>query len=87
MVEVEELLAQLTTDAQTGTALGDELFAVAGLLATQAALRRALTDPSRTAAARSGPRDNSADGQGQRADGPADRGCGRGQVVRSRRHH
>jgi F-type H+-transporting ATPase subunit delta len=52
MVEVEELLTQLTTDAPTATALADELFAVAGLLATQAALRRALTDPSRTAAAR-----------------------------------
>ena len=53
MVEVEELLTQRTTDAPTATALADELFAVAGLLATQAALRRALTDPSRTAAARS----------------------------------
>jgi F-type H+-transporting ATPase subunit delta len=32
--------------------LGEELFSVAGVLATQSALRRALSDPSRSAAAR-----------------------------------
>lgn len=53
LAEVEERLEPLTTSAQGATALGDELFSVAGLLATQSALRRALTDPSRHADARS----------------------------------
>jgi len=52
LTEVEERLAPLTTSAETATALGDQLFSVAGLLATQSALRRALSDPSRPAEAR-----------------------------------
>ena len=52
LVEVEERLAPLTASAQAATALGDELFSVAGLLATQPTLRRALSDPSRSAQAR-----------------------------------
>jgi F-type H+-transporting ATPase subunit delta len=52
LVEVEERLAPLTASAQAATALGDDLFGVAGLLATQPALRRALSDPSRSAQAR-----------------------------------
>jgi F-type H+-transporting ATPase subunit delta len=52
MVEVEERLAPLTASTQAATTLGDELFSVAGVLATQPALRRALSDPSRSAQAR-----------------------------------
>jgi F-type H+-transporting ATPase subunit delta len=52
LAEVEERLAPLTTSAQAATTLGDELFSVAGVLATQPALRRALSDPSRSARAR-----------------------------------
>jgi F-type H+-transporting ATPase subunit delta len=54
LAEVEERLEPLTTSSSVAIALGDELFSVAGLLATQPALRRALTDPSRSAEARSG---------------------------------
>jgi F-type H+-transporting ATPase subunit delta len=50
---LEERLASLTPGAQDAQALGNELFAVAGLLASQPPLRRALTDPSRSAEARS----------------------------------
>src|ERR1700729_3503459 len=53
LAEVEERLAPLTASAQAATTLGDELFSVAGVLATQPALRRALSDPSRSAQARS----------------------------------
>jgi F-type H+-transporting ATPase subunit delta len=53
LAEVEERLAPLTDSAQAAAALGDELFAVAGLLAGQPVLRRALTDPSRSAQAKS----------------------------------
>ena len=56
LAEVEERLEPLTADPQVATALGDELFAVAGLLASQPALRRALADPSRPAEASSRPR-------------------------------
>lgn len=52
LAEVEERLAPLTASAQAATTLGDELFSVAGLLATQPALRRALSDLSRSAQAR-----------------------------------
>jgi len=52
LAEVEEQLAPLTESAQAGARLGDELFSVAGVLATQPALRRALSDPSRPARAR-----------------------------------
>jgi F-type H+-transporting ATPase subunit delta len=52
LTEVEERLTPLTTSAESATALGDELFSVAGLLATQPALRRALSDPSRSDRAR-----------------------------------
>jgi F-type H+-transporting ATPase subunit delta len=46
LVEVEERLEPLTADPQVAAALADELFAVAGLLATQSVLRRSLADPS-----------------------------------------
>ena len=49
-----ELEERLTASAENTAALGDELFTVAGLLASQPALRRALADPSRPADARSG---------------------------------
>lgn len=54
LAEVEERLEPLTTSPQAAAELGDELFAIAGLLATQPVLRRALGDPSRLAEARSG---------------------------------
>jgi F-type H+-transporting ATPase subunit delta len=54
LAEVEDRLEPLTTSAARATELGDELFGVAGLLASQGVLRRALTDPSRSAEARSG---------------------------------
>jgi F-type H+-transporting ATPase subunit delta len=54
MAELAEQLGPLTDSADAAGELGDELFAVAGLLATQPALRRALTDQSRTGEARSG---------------------------------
>ena len=54
LAEVEEQLEPLTASPQAAVALGDELFAVAGLLARQPVLRRALADPSRSADARSG---------------------------------
>jgi F-type H+-transporting ATPase subunit delta len=47
LAEVEERLEPLTANPQLSEALGDELFGVAGLLATQSVLRRALSDPSR----------------------------------------
>lgn len=52
LAEVEERLAPVTGTAEAATAIGDELFAVAGVLASQPALRRALSDPSRSAQAR-----------------------------------
>jgi len=54
LAELEERLAPLTASADNAAALGNELFTVAGLLASQPALRRALTDPSRPVNARSG---------------------------------
>jgi F-type H+-transporting ATPase subunit delta len=54
LAEVEERLEPLTTSTEVSAALADELFAVAGLLASQSVLRRALADPSRSAEARSG---------------------------------
>ena len=53
MAGLEERLAPLTDSSRAATALGNELLAVAGLLASQPVLRRALADPSRPAAARS----------------------------------
>jgi len=53
LAEVEERLESLTASQQAAATLGDELFAVAGLLASQSVLRRALGDPSRPAEARS----------------------------------
>lgn len=50
---LEERLAPLTTSAAAATSLGNELLAVAGLLASQPVLRRALADPSRPGEARS----------------------------------
>jgi F-type H+-transporting ATPase subunit delta len=52
MAEVEERLEPLVGDPTAATGLGNELFAVAGVLATQPALRRALGDPSRSEQAR-----------------------------------
>jgi F-type H+-transporting ATPase subunit delta len=52
IAELEERLEPLTASAQAAAALGDELFSVAGLLASQPGLRRAFGDPSRPAAAR-----------------------------------
>ncbi len=54
LAEVEDRLGPLTASPQAAAALGEELFAVAGLLATQSVLRRALSDPSRSGEARSG---------------------------------
>jgi F-type H+-transporting ATPase subunit delta len=51
--EVEARLEPLTGSPEAATRLGNELFAVAGVLATQPALRRALGDLSRPASARS----------------------------------
>jgi F-type H+-transporting ATPase subunit delta len=52
LAEVEERLEPLTADTQLASAVADELFAVARLLASQSVLRRALADPSRPAQAR-----------------------------------
>jgi F-type H+-transporting ATPase subunit delta len=54
LAEVEQRLEPATADAQAAAELGDQLFAVAGLLASQPALRRALADPSRSSEARAG---------------------------------
>ena len=54
LAEVEDRLDPLAASPQAATELGDELFAVAGLLASQSVLRRALSDPSRPSDARSG---------------------------------
>ena len=52
IAEVEARLEPLTTDPAAADQLGNELFAVAGLLASQPALRRALADQSHPASAR-----------------------------------
>jgi F-type H+-transporting ATPase subunit delta len=52
LAEVEARLEPLTGDPAAATGLADDLFAVAGVLATQSALRRALSDQSRPASAR-----------------------------------
>jgi F-type H+-transporting ATPase subunit delta len=54
LAQVEELLEPLTASAQAADALGQELFEVTGLLASQPVLRRALTDPSREPETRAG---------------------------------
>ncbi len=54
LAEAEQRLTPLVSSAGAATALGEELFAIAGLLATQPALRRALGDPARPAKARAG---------------------------------
>jgi F-type H+-transporting ATPase subunit delta len=46
----ERLAAEDISSAATATRLGDELFAVVGLLGTEHALRRALSDPGKPAA-------------------------------------
>jgi F-type H+-transporting ATPase subunit delta len=46
----ERLTAEGAMSARTATRLGDELFAVVGLLDTQHGLRRALSDPGKPAA-------------------------------------
>jgi F-type H+-transporting ATPase subunit delta len=51
--EVEQRLEPLTAELAAAAELGNELFAVAGVLASHPALRRALADPSRPASARS----------------------------------
>jgi F-type H+-transporting ATPase subunit delta len=53
IAEVEARLEPLTADPAAAADLGNELFAVAGVLASQPALRRALADLSRPASARS----------------------------------
>jgi F-type H+-transporting ATPase subunit delta len=53
LAEVEDRLGPVTASPQEAVAVGDELFAVAGLLASQPTLRRALSDPSRPPEARS----------------------------------
>jgi F-type H+-transporting ATPase subunit delta len=53
LAEVKERLEPLTGSADAAMMLGDELFSIAGVLASQSALRRAFTDPSRSAEARS----------------------------------
>jgi F-type H+-transporting ATPase subunit delta len=53
LAEVEQQLEPLTTDPAAAAELGNQLFAVAGVLASQPALRRALGDQSRPASARS----------------------------------
>lgn len=53
IAEVEARLEPLTADPAAAADLGNELFAVAGVLASQPALRRALGDLSRPASARS----------------------------------
>ena len=53
LAEVEEQLETLTASSQTAQTLADELFGVAGLLARQPGLRRALADPSRAGGQRS----------------------------------
>jgi F-type H+-transporting ATPase subunit delta len=45
----ERLAARNITSARTATNIGDDLFAVVGLLGTEHALRRALSDPGRPA--------------------------------------
>ncbi len=52
--QLEEQLPSLGLGAQDLLELGNELLGIAGLLASQSVLRRALTDPSRQAEARSG---------------------------------
>jgi F-type H+-transporting ATPase subunit delta len=52
IAEVEERLEPQVGEPRTATELGNELFAAAGVLATQPALRRALSDPSRSDQAR-----------------------------------
>jgi F-type H+-transporting ATPase subunit delta len=47
-------LAALAADPETAAALGDELFAVTGLLDAEPGLRRALADPASPAGARTG---------------------------------
>jgi len=54
LAEVEERLAPLTVSSGAAASLGDELFSVAGVLAGESVLRRALSDPSRPAQARAG---------------------------------
>jgi F-type H+-transporting ATPase subunit delta len=53
LAEAEQRLEPLTADPAAAARLGNELFAVAGVLASQPALRRALGDQSRPASARS----------------------------------
>jgi F-type H+-transporting ATPase subunit delta len=54
LAQLEEQLASRQLGARDLLELGNELLGIAGLLATQSVLRRALTDPSRPAEARSG---------------------------------
>ncbi|MBO0837645.1 MAG: F0F1 ATP synthase subunit delta [Actinobacteria bacterium] len=53
LAEVEARLEPLTRDPAAAADLGNELLSVAGLLASQPALRRALSDQSRPGSARS----------------------------------
>ena len=70
----ERLAAEDISSAAVATRLGDELFAVVGLLDTEHALRRALADPGKPAAEKGAVGGRAAARQGD----PADRGAGRG---------
>jgi F-type H+-transporting ATPase subunit delta len=52
LAEAEQHLEPLTGDPDAADELGNQLFAVAGVLASEPALRRALTDQSRPGSAR-----------------------------------
>jgi F-type H+-transporting ATPase subunit delta len=52
LAEVEERLEPLTADSQLAARLAEDLFSVAGVLATQPVLRRAFADPATRPVAR-----------------------------------
>ena len=70
----ERLEAEDISSAAVATRLGDELFAVVGLLDTEHPLRRALSDPGKPAAEKGAVAARAAARQGD----PARRGAGRG---------
>jgi F-type H+-transporting ATPase subunit delta len=54
LTRASDQLSAVATDKATADALGDDLFAVAGLLDSEHGLRRALTDPARQPEAKAG---------------------------------
>jgi F-type H+-transporting ATPase subunit delta len=54
LAEAREQLAAIRLNAESAASLGDELFAVTGLLDGDPGLRRALSDPARPASAKTG---------------------------------